>query len=317
VVISAPFMLVIVGLSVAPAPEAIPLALIPVAILVAALLWLDRIHPQPWSTRIHSLLWGATIVVVVSGLVNSAAEEALGASVAAVVAAPMVEEIMKGLGVLWAVRRGEVDGVMDGILTAGWVALGFTLIEDVTYFALTAQDGGLRDDFILRGLLTPFAHPLLTFWTGLAVGMAVYRRRRLVWAWWGLALAVTMHMMLNGAWEVAGTDLSPLPIALYLAMTIPIVTWLILLRRREANHFIAAVPSLPQYRDLTQPEQSAFESWQAMLAYRRRLPRGERGRFDGLRTCLARLTLQQSRPGGPDPARDQQLIEQLQSLGVG
>ena len=41
-------------------------------------------HPQPWAARIHALLWGATITVLVGALVNTAAEGVFGESVAAV-----------------------------------------------------------------------------------------------------------------------------------------------------------------------------------------------------------------------------------------
>lgn len=206
IVLSAPLVVVVIGLQVASAPEAIPMSLVPLLFVVPALLWLDRVHPQPWSARIHALLWGATITVLVGALVNTAAEGALGESVADVVVAPFVEETMKGLGVLWAVRRREVEGAMDGIVIAGWVALGFTVVEDMVFFALSAEEGELLQSFVLRGLITPFAHPLLTFWTGLAVGIAVYRRRPLAWAVWGYAIAVAMHALFNETWSWPGCD---------------------------------------------------------------------------------------------------------------
>jgi hypothetical protein len=131
------------------------------------------VHPQPWAARIHALLWGATITVLVGALVNTAAEGVFGESVAAVAVAPFVEETMKGLGVLWAVRRREVEGAMDGI-------------------------------------------------------------------------AVATHALLNGAWEVAGVRLSPVGIALYLALLIPVAIWVISARRKQADQFIAAIPALPQ-----------------------------------------------------------------------
>ena len=91
IVLSAPLVVVVIGLQVASAPEAIPMSLVPLLFVVPALLWLDRVHPQPWSARIHALLWGATITVLVGALVNTAAEGALGESVADVVVAPFVE----------------------------------------------------------------------------------------------------------------------------------------------------------------------------------------------------------------------------------
>ena len=256
-------------------------------------------------------MWGATITVLVSALVNTAAEGFFGESVAAVAVAPFVEEALKGLGVLWAVRRREVEGAMDGIVIAGWVALGFAVVEDMIYLGIGAEEEELLESFLLRDLITPFAHPLLTFWTGLALGIAVYRRRPLAWALWGYAIAVATHVLLNGAWELAGVQLSPVAIALYLALLIPVALWVISARRKQADQFIAAVPSLPQRYALPPAEEADFATWHGMLAHRRQLPRDQRRQFDAVRTPLARLTEQLSRPGGPDPDREQELADEL------
>lgn len=129
-----------------------------------------------------------------------------GESVSAVAVAPFVEETMKGLGVLLAVRRRELEGAMDGIVIAGWVALGFAVVEDMIFFGLGAEEGELLQSFLLRGLITPFAHPMVTFWTGLALGIAVYRRRPLAWALWGTRSRWrrTRCSTERGSWPVCG-----------------------------------------------------------------------------------------------------------------
>ena len=71
-----------------------------------------------------------------------------GETAAIVVSAPLFEEAAKGMGVYWAVRRREVDGVSDGIVYAGWVALGFAVVEDATYFALADVEGDLLQDLM-------------------------------------------------------------------------------------------------------------------------------------------------------------------------
>ena len=59
-----------------------------------------------------------------------------------------------------------MDGVSDGIVYAGWVALGFAVVEDFLYFTTVVEAGLWREVFIVRALLTPFAHPLFTAWIG-------------------------------------------------------------------------------------------------------------------------------------------------------
>ncbi len=120
---------------------------------------------------------GATVSVIVAGTINSIVAVAVSEAAAAVVSAPVVEELMKGLGIYMALRRREIDGVSDGLVYAGWVGLGFAAVENVQYFLVASDDGTLAATFVVRGLLTPFAHPLFTAWIGLAIGLAVGRSR--------------------------------------------------------------------------------------------------------------------------------------------
>lgn len=313
VAVAAPVVLLLVGLEVASAsvPPAVVLALVPLAVVAPVLVWVDRVHPQAWPTRVHALLWGSTVAVAVTAVVNTSAEEALGASVVAVAVAPLVEETMKGLGVVWAVRRGEVDGAMDGILTAGWVGLGFAVVEDMLYFAGTEQDGELLQEFLLRAVLSPFAHPMLTFWTGLAVGIAVYRRRPLVWAWWGFVVAVGWHVLLNGTWEVADEAFPPLGVALMLVLIAAAVTVALKVRRQDVARFVDGAPAVVERYGPSSWDSQQVSDWSGVLAHRRQLPRQQRRRFDRQRGAVARLALQQSRPGGPDPDREHELVVQL------
>ena len=57
-------------------------------------------------------------------------------------------------------RRHEFDGVLDGIVYAGMVGLGFAFTENVLYYGRTALEGGdvLAATFFVRGVMAPFAH---------------------------------------------------------------------------------------------------------------------------------------------------------------
>ena len=97
--------------------------------------------------------------------------------------------------------------MVDGVVYAGWVAIGFAAVEDVTYFADTESPAQLLLVFVLRAVLTPFAHPLFTMWIGLAIGRAV-RDGRPLWphALWGYAAAVAAHALWNGSLALAAPD---------------------------------------------------------------------------------------------------------------
>lgn len=302
---------VLVGLIAAEAPVAVAAGLIPLAIVLPVLSWLDRVEPEPRSSRVHAILWGATVAIAVSGVVNTLVAWIGGDIVALVISAPVVEEATKAAGIVWAVRRHEVDGVSDGIVYAGWVALGFAVVEDMTYFWVADIEDALVVTVVLRAFLTPFAHPLFTFWTGWAVGRAVSRGRR-PWPamWWGLALAIGTHALWNGALalgdvtysidERAGLGVLLGGIGLFVALFVAVAVGLRRARRREQRRFVAAVGMLALRYQLAPSEAEAFGSWQRLRATRRALPRRARRDFDRVHAAIARLAALHDRPGRVD-----------------
>jgi RsiW-degrading membrane proteinase PrsW (M82 family) len=93
------------GHGAAPFALAVPLALLPVPLLVALVLWMDRLEPEPRRSLAFAFGWGAGIAALTALVVNTANLEyvtmpALGATtgqyVAATFGAPVVEETLKG-----------------------------------------------------------------------------------------------------------------------------------------------------------------------------------------------------------------------------
>ena len=197
------------------------LALLPVAPVAAAFLWIDRYEPEPPRLLAFLFAWGAVVAALTAALVNSVTLEMLSATrgdsalaTTAVLVAPVVEESAKGAGVLAVAlaRRREFDGVVDGVVSAGFVGLGFAFTENILYFGRAflagATQAGLGGGifaagavFVLRGVLSPFAHPMFTVLTGIGLGLAVFARnplRRLA-PLLGLVGAVALHAWWNYA----------------------------------------------------------------------------------------------------------------------
>ncbi len=306
-------VVLIVGLIGVQSPIAVVAGLIPLVIVLPVLSWLDRVEPEPRPSRIHALLWGGTVAIVVSWVANTVTAWLGGEIVAMVVSAPVVEEATKALGIVWAVRRREVDGISDGIVYAGWVALGFAVVEDMTYFWLADIDGALVATIVLRAFLTPFAHPLFTFWSGWAIGRAVFNGRP-VWPamWWGLALAILTHAMWNGTLalgdltysvdERIGAGVLIGGIALFVALFVAVAIGLRRARRREQRRFVDAVGGLVLRYGIPPAEAEVFGSWQRLVAVRKALPRRARRDFDRVHAALARLAVLHERPGEVDHA---------------
>jgi len=297
-------------------PASVLLSLVPLAIVLATLWWLDRVEPEPRSSLVHSFLWGATVVIFVSSLANGLVEAVAGARAAALISAPLVEEAMKGLGIYWAVRRKELDGVVDGVIYAGWVAAGFAVVENVQYFATADAGDQLLAVFLIRGLLTPFAHPLFTFWTGVAAGLAVERGRSVpLLMLGGYGLAVVTHAAWNSPlwfeeWEESGTALA-IALVSFVALFSAVVVGLARIRLRERRLFIQITPTLVERYSLTEAEVDVFSSWRRMLGYRRTLSKSNRRKFDGVHSALARLALLHSRPRELDPMDEARLVASL------
>ncbi len=174
---------------------------------------LDRYDPEPAYALLMALGWGAIAACGFSALVNSIVGAVLGDVAGTVVSAPIVEEASKGilvLGFFYFLRR-EFDGVVDGIIYATFVAIGFAAVENVIYYAQAGMDGGgegIRTTFFLRGLLTPWGHPLYTSMTGLGVGIARETSKtwlRLLAPVGGYCAAVFLHASWNGSAVVLGS----------------------------------------------------------------------------------------------------------------
>lgn len=314
-VCAVPIVLVVIAFA-ADSPLAVFLGFVPLAIVLPTLWWLDRVEPEPHGSLIHSLLWGATVAVLISSTINGIVAMMAGIDAAAIVSAPLVEEATKGLGVYWAVRRRELDSVVDGVIYAGWVAIGFAVVEDFQYFATADSEDQLLAVFIIRGLLTPFAHPLFTFWIGVAVGRAVERRSSLpVALFWGWLMAAGTHALWNGALtateSTSGGVVILVAILSFSLLFLAVVIGVIRIRQQERRVFVNSAPMLVQRYGLTPGELHIFSDWKEMLATRRRLPRHQRRHFDGVHAALARLAVLHARPGPVDPVDEARLVTLL------
>ena len=295
-------------------PQTVLLTLVPVAIVVPALRWLDVVEPEPFPARLHALLWGATICIAVAGTVNSVVALTVGESAAAVVSAPLVEEFMKGLGVVVMVRRREVDGVMDGLVYAGWVGLGFAMVENVEYFVAASDDGVLAQTFVARALLTPFAHPLFTAWIGWSVGRAVLRGRHVGRAaLMGGVAAVALHAAWNGSLVAAagrddGAVLVLLAAAVFVGIFVATVIMVALVRRADQRRYVQGVGPVMLRYGLAPGVVPVTRTWRELRAVRSSLSRSQRRVLDRRRAALARLVALHARHQPIDPVDEARLL---------
>jgi len=240
-------------------------ALLPVGPVVAAFLWIDRWEPEPAKLLWLAFAWGACGATICSLVINSTAEalgdlafgHGGGNTVAATISAPIAEEAAKGIflvGLLvW--RRQEFDGLVDGIVYAGFVAIGFAFTENIEYFGLAfvkygfgGATGGVIGAFVLRGVLAPFTHPLFTSMTGIGIGIAARTsssRVRVLAPLIGYLCAVLLHSLWNSSATLGGADTF---LIVYFLVILPILgamaSLVVWQRRREQRVVAAQLPGM-------------------------------------------------------------------------
>ncbi|MRH29281.1 PrsW family intramembrane metalloprotease [Microbacterium sp. SYP-A9085] len=223
------------------------IALLPLGAVLLAVRFIDRWEPEPRSLIVLALAWGAIAAVGIALGVDLVLRELFGAAdspaaeaLHAVVQAPVVEEFAKGLGVLviFLTARRAFDGPVDGIVYGALIAAGFAFTENIQYFAVSMIEGGaqqLTTTFILRGILSPFAHVMFASITGFAVGLAARRgaaARDVVATWMlGMAGAALLHALWNGS--ALFLDFFGLYVTLQVPLFVLFILGILLLRREE------------------------------------------------------------------------------------
>lgn len=299
----------VLSLIFAPVPTLLPIPTFLVVVL--AFWWFDRLEPEPWADRIHAMLWGGTIAIAVSFVLNTVVAVAFGPVIATVVSAPIVEETAKAAGLLWIATRRRIDSVTDGLVFAGWIAAGFAAVENVGYFVEASGDGLLIETFVLRGVLSPFAHPLFTVFAGITLARAIERGRS---PWRGVVPGLLAAMVLHAAWNlaaVAGGGVWLVSVLAFVALFAVASTVLIRQRGRTRRRTAELVPRLAELYGLTPPEVTTFASWSRTLQVRRSLPRAQRRSFDAVHAAVARVVGLHLGDVPPTPERQQQALQEL------
>jgi RsiW-degrading membrane proteinase PrsW (M82 family) len=243
------------------------LAALPLPVVIGAFRWLDRYEPEPRGLLLFAFFWGATVAALAAAVLNTASAMAIartgggsdGLATTAVLVAPWVEEAAKGAAVLLILvfRRSEFDGVVDGIVLAGLAGVGFAFTENILYFGRAFLAGGeelgvtggifaVGFTFLLRGVLSPFAHPLFTAMTGIGLGLAargVSPATRWLAPVGGYLAAVVLHATWNWA-SLSGlsgffTGYVVVMVPAF-AATIAVATWS---RRREGATLVRHLPA--------------------------------------------------------------------------
>lgn len=290
-------MFLLLGSSFGPAvlTVAVIAAFIPVPILVFALLWLDRFEPEPWHYLAFTFGWGAFVATLAALIINTTGGALIGEGsddssnkITAIFIAPPTEEVAKAIPVflllvLMLIGRRAIHGVIDGIVYAGIAAIGFAFTENVLYFGgayVEAADKGDGSDgvvalaatFVVRAVMSPFAHPLFTCMTGIGIGLAAVSRNtavRVLAPIGGLGLAILLHGTWNflassGNFALLGVGYLFVMVPLFLGL-VALAIWL---RTKEAKLVTTMLPAYVNQGWLTHQELMSLHTMSTRSAAR-------------------------------------------------
>jgi len=275
---------------------------VPVALVIYRL---DLFEREPKLMLAAALVWGGIVATSLATYANEAWLSVVGkltspdfaAQWGAALVGPGVEETLKLMGVvtLFLIASSEFDGVLDGFVYGAMVGLGFTVVEDVSYFINAAaavpgavnQSGPVLDTFLIRvvagGL---YGHVLFAGLTGMGFAYLVTQRsatmpRRLGVGALCVAAGVLAHAVWNSPWmdSVLWTSggasptvdqwieygaLKGLPFLILLGVLVTLAT------RNEARDYRAIVAGEPDPMVVTESEirslGSLWSRWSARAA---------------------------------------------------
>lgn len=235
------------------------LAVLPVPLLIAGVLYIDRLEPEPRGLLL--LIFGAgaaaaALTVLAGAGVDLPTAPPLGlrtaglatATPGAVIAGAVVAESLKGAVLLALLRfhRAELDGAHDGVVYASMTGLGFALVVNLHAY-LAAEQGGagaLADAFLLRGVLSPLWDPLFSSLIGIGVAYAAMRRgRRGLWA---VAAGWAAAVVLRAVWDGSAGGGPGRTVAVYavlLAALAAVVAAVVMDRRRIVSLITMFLPA--------------------------------------------------------------------------
>jgi len=203
------------------------LALLPVAVFLAVLVFLD-------SYKLVRLR--AVVAVVLAGMLVACVAYALNGALLAHIdfrtytryIAPPIEEALKALVLAALIRAHRVGFLVDAAILGFAVGTGFALVENLDYLA--QSPGSALGTWVVRGFGTALMHG------GAAASFAVLAlalvERAGRWSWRailpGYALAVLLHSAFNHLLS------SPLHATLGIVFVLPLVLWAVFAKSEAA-----------------------------------------------------------------------------------
>ena len=184
-------------------------AIVPMSIYLVLIWKFDRYDREPFKLVFTNYLWGAlgAIVLALLGslfftlIASIFIKDSIELSrFGAVVVAPIVEEITKGLFLMITISNKKFDNITDGIVYGGAIGLGFGMTENFLYFVTYGESvANWIMLVIVRSLFSAVMHCVSTATLGAFLGLAKFKSsaKKILYTFIGLMIAMMIHSIWN------------------------------------------------------------------------------------------------------------------------
>jgi RsiW-degrading membrane proteinase PrsW (M82 family) len=168
----------------------------------------ERYHREKWKTILTCFLWGASVAIAASLVIEVLLEIPLAISIkdaetssllTVIVIAPAAEELMKPLALRLETVKKEIDELEDGLIYGAVAGLGFSATENLFYGWSFLAEGFTV--FLILITLRSFGgcllHASATAWTGYGYGKTLMKHISVAYVIPYLILAVVVHGFYN------------------------------------------------------------------------------------------------------------------------
>ena len=186
-------------------------AIVPMSIYLILIWKFDHYDREPFKLVLINYIWGAFGAIVLS-IIGSFILTAIASlfikndlqlsRFGAIVVAPIIEEITKGLFLLITVTSKKFDNITDGIVYGGAIGLGFGMTENFLYF-VTYSDSipNWIALVVIRSLFSGVMHCVSTATLGSFLGLAKFKSKgkKTLYVFAGLLIAMLIHSIWNSS----------------------------------------------------------------------------------------------------------------------
>ncbi len=153
---------------------------------------LDLFKTSRNNTILICALWGAAVAYPLAALINGELHTLLGYALVVNLTAPLVEELLKALVLLYFTRQPSFYYFVDGAVYGFGVGIGFAVMENLAYVSATPSLALA----ITRVLSTSLMHAMASGVVGISLGR-LRRTRAPLLPLFGIGSAILVHIAYN------------------------------------------------------------------------------------------------------------------------